>query len=31
MRNKSVLTTMFEIYGKPKIDWMGFEVSEENT
>lgn len=31
MRNKSVLTTMFEIYGKPKIDWMGYEVSEENT
>lgn len=30
MRNKPVLLSMFEIYGKPKIDWMGFKVSEEN-
>lgn len=31
MRNKSVLTLMFNIYGKPKIDWMGYGVTPDNT
>ena len=30
MKNKEVLYEMFKIYGEPKIDWMGFEVTKNN-
>ncbi len=30
MKNKKVLEEMLEIYGYPKIDWMGYKFSSNN-
>ncbi len=30
MKNKDILYEMFEIYGNPTVDWMGFEVTKHN-
>ncbi len=30
MKNKEILNEMFKIYGKPSVDWMGFEVTNNN-